>query len=204
MLRFSRMLVVLLAGWLVMGSSAQAQIQVQADYLILKRQDSDSASFITGPQGVSGTDDFGYASGYRFGIVGGLDWIEVEALFSQVDDWSDSQDGILDAGLSFDDAAANPFVFPGGIANVLAFRNSLFDAATAPGAVGQDETLEGEMLQPGAIARVRTSSRYRDFELNLSNNRTLNKYRFGLGYRNIQLNDRTQLVAIGTLSLIHI
>jgi hypothetical protein len=204
MLRFSRMLVVLLAGWLVMGSSAQAQIQLEADYLIFKRQDSDSASFITGPQGVSGTDNFGYASGYRFGIVGGLDWIEVEALFSQIDDWSDSQDQILGAGLSFDDAAGNPFVFPLGPANVFAFRNGLFDAATAPGPVGEDETLEGELLQPEAVARVRTSSRYRDFELNLSNNRTLNRYRFGLGYRNIQLNDRTQLVTIGTFDAIDV
>jgi hypothetical protein len=198
------MLVVLLAGWLVMGGSAQAQLQLQADYLILKRTDSDSARFINGPQGVSGTDDFGYASGYRFGIVGGLDWFEVEALFAQVDDWSDSQDRILDAGLSFDDASGNPFVFPGGAANVLAFRNSLFDAATSPGPVGQDETLEGELLQPGAIARVRSSSRYRDFELNFGNNRTLNWYRFGLGWRNIRLNDKTQFVTLGTFDAIDI
>jgi hypothetical protein len=204
MLRFSRMLVVLLAGWLVMGSSAQAQLQLEANYLIMKRQDSDSARFLTGPEGLSGADDYGYASGYRFGIVGGLDWIEVEAIYAQIDDWSDSQDRVLASGLSFDDAAANPFVFPGGPANVIAFRNGLFDAATAPGPVGQDETLEGELLQPGAIARLRSSSRYRDFELNFSNNRTLSRYRFGLGWRNIRLNDRTQFVTLGTFDAIDV
>ncbi|QDT53215.1 hypothetical protein Pan44_12310 [Caulifigura coniformis] len=198
------MLVVLLAGWLVMGGSAQAQLQVEANYLIMKRQDSDSSRFISGPQGVSGADEYGFASGYRFGIVGGYDWFEVEALFAQVDDWTDSQDRVLDAGLSFDDAAANPLVFPGGPANILAFRNALFDAATNGGAVGQDETLEGELLQPGAIARVRSSSRYRDFELNFGTNRTTNWYRFGLGWRNIRLNDRTQFATIGTFDAIDI
>jgi len=198
------MLVVLLAGWLVMGGTAQAQLQLEADYLIMKRTDSDSSSFISGPQGVSGSGDYGFASGYRFGIVGGYDWFEVEALFAQIDDWTDSQDRVLDAGLSFDDAAANPFVFPGGPANILAFRNALFDAATRGGPVGQDETLEGELLQPGAIARVRSSSRYRDFELNFGTNRTTNWYRFGIGWRNIRLNDRTQFATIGTFDAIDI
>lgn len=204
MLRCSTTLVLLLAGWLVMGGAAQAQVQLEANYLIMKRQDSDSARFLTGPEGLSGADDFGFASGYRFGIVGGFDRFEVEALFAQIDDWTDSQDRTLGFGLSFDDAAANPFVFPGGPANVIAFRNALFDAATSPGAVGQDETLEGELLQPGAIARLRSTSRYRDFELNFATNRTTNWYRFGVGWRNIRLNDRTQFVTIGTFDAIDI
>ncbi len=193
-----------MAGWLMMEGAAQAQLQVEANYLIMKRQDSDSSQFLTGPQGLSGPDDYGFASGYRFGIVGGYDWFEVEALFAQVDDWSDSQDRVLTDGLAFDDADGNAFVFPGGQANVIAFRNSLFAAATAPGIVGQDETLEGEMLQPGAIARLRSSSRYRDFELNFGTNRTTNRYRFGVGYRNIRLNDRTQFATIGTFDAIDV
>ncbi len=204
MFRSSTMLVVLMAGWLVMGGAAQAQLQVEANYLLMKRHDSDSTRYLAGPQGLSGANDYGYASGYRFGIVGGYGDYEVEALFSQIDDWTDSRNRVLDAGLSFDDASANPFVFPGGPANVIAFRNALFDAATHPGGVGEDETLEGELLQPGAIARLRASSRYRDFELNLGGNRTTNWYRFGLGYRNIRLNDTVQFATLGTFDAIDI
>jgi hypothetical protein len=198
------MLVVLMAGWLMAGGTAHAQIQVEADYLIFNRVDSDSGRFITGPQGLSGGNDYGFASGYRFGVVGGYDLYEVEALFSQVDGWTDNQTRVLTSGLSFDDASANAFVFPGGPANVIAFRNALFDAATRSGAVGADETLEGELLQPGAIARLKSSSRYRDFELNFGTNRTTNWYRFGLGYRNIRLNDRTQFATIGTFDAIDV
>lgn len=204
MRRCSTMLVVLLAGWLMAGGTAHAQIQASADYLIFARQDSDSGHFLSGPQGISGGNNPGFASGYRFGIVGGYDQYEVEALFSQIDGWASSQNRVLTNGLSFDDAAANPFVFPGGPANVIAFRNSLFDAATRNAGVGANETLEGEMLQPGAIARLKTNGRYRDFELNLGMNRTKNWYRFGIGYRNIKLNDRTQFATIGTFDAVDV
>jgi hypothetical protein len=204
MVRWSTTPVIMLAAWLAMSAFAEAQIQLEANYLLLKRQDSASGSLVTGPQGLSTSDDYDYASGYRFGIVGGYDWAEVEVLFSQVDDWSSNQNRILGAGLALDDSAANPFVFPGGTANALAFRNALFDAATAPGAVGADETLEGELLQPGAIARLRQSSRYRDFELNFGTNRTTNWWRFGLGWRNIQLNDRNQFAFLGTFDAIDV
>jgi hypothetical protein len=199
MARCSITLGILLFVGLAWSESAFAQIQFEADYLFLRQSGRDSTSFINGPDGLSsGKTDFGFQSGYRFGISGGGTWWEVEAVFAQVDGWDSTANTVMTRPLVFDDAT-NGFVAP---ANTIAIPNSLLQAATNPNAGGINEMQEIEHLQAGGFAQLKASSRYRDFELNFASNRNRSWYRFGIGYRNLQLNEGAGFLARGTFDAI--
>jgi hypothetical protein len=169
----------------------------------LKQSSRDGSSVISGPEGISTGDiDFGYESGYRFTLSGGGTWWEVEAVFAQVDDWSDGFSRTLTRAMVFDDTGNNANVVGLAPGNMLSLVNSLFEASTNPNAGGVDETLEGEHLRAGGLVQMRASSRYRDFELNFSSNRNANWYRFGIGWRNLQLNETSGIAIGGTFDAI--
>lgn len=192
----------MLGAWLANGEMARAQFVFEADALFLRQDNRGSSSFITGPDSISTGDvDFGFKSGYRFALSGGGSWWEVEAVFAQIDDWSDSSTSILANPLVLDDTFDNGVVVPVPPANRLGFQSALSAAASNPNAGGVDETLESEQLQGGALADLiagwRASSRYRDFELNFATNRNASWYRFGVGYRNFQLNENATFLTQG-------
>jgi hypothetical protein len=191
--------VVLLAVCLAGSSSARAQVTFEADWLFLQKDNQQASPFISGPDAVS-TSSLGsdYESGYRFALFGGGAAWEVEAVFSQVDGWSDSQTRTLANYLVLDDTANNAVVIPGPPANTFAYATALFDAATNPNAFGQDETLESEHLQPGATVVLQTDAMFRDFELNFGTNRETQWWRAGLGWRNVRFDDGALLLARGT------
>ncbi|MBX3444411.1 MAG: hypothetical protein KF774_18575 [Planctomyces sp.] len=195
MLRRSTTLLIMLATWMATSATAFAQVQFEADYLYMRQSGRDSGSLITGPGGLSTGDvNFGYESGFRFALSAGTDDWEIETMFSRVDGWSDSTQRTLGLPLLFDDA---PFA-----GNRLGFVNSLGVAASNPNANGQDETLESERLQALATAGLRATSKFQDFELNLNTNRNRNWYRFGVGWRNLRLNENASLFATGTFDAI--
>ncbi len=171
-------------------ASAQG-IRGQVDWMFLKRDNgSSSPAFISGPDTFSGSGvDFDYESGYRFMLGYSAPWFEVEAQFTALDDWSNSTFATLTQEVVFDNNAANPFIVGGTPGNTFGVTTALSAAAMdAFTATLDDETLEGEILTPGSIARYRYESEFNDGELNITMPRC-DWFRFGLGYRHVELDE---------------
>ncbi len=178
--------------------SAQG-IRGQVDWMFLSRDNkADYAPLISGPDSFSGSGvDFDFDSGYRLMLGYSAPWFEVEAQFTNLDNWSDSTFTTLTEELVFDNNAANPFIVGGTPGNVFGVTTALSAAAMDPfTATLDDETLEGEFLTPGAIASYRYESEYHDAELNITMPRC-DWYRFGLGYRHVELDELTSFAVTG-------
>ncbi|MGD9855421.1 MAG: hypothetical protein AB7U20_10785 [Planctomycetaceae bacterium] len=175
-------------------SSASAQgMRGRLDWMFLTR-DNDGATqpFILGPDSFDGSGiDFDYESGYRLMLGGGTQAFEIEAQFTRMDDWRDSTSAVLTQELVFDDSVSNPFVVGGTPGNILGGMTAISQAARdAFTSTLDDETLEGEFLIPGAVATYAYETDYYDFELNITTSRQ-NWYRFGLGYRHVNVDERS-------------
>lgn len=185
--RIVRILTLLLCA-LGATRSASAQMWAEADYLFWNRVNTSDRSFLNGVGGMdSGDLDLGYTSGYRLILGGGIGNYEVEGSFLRIDEWSDDRFGTLANPLAFDDTRNNALVFPGGPASVLAFRNSLFAAATQ--SLAADETNESEFLAAGAASRMSYQSSLRDVQANFGRHRDLGWWRWSIGYRGIKVNE---------------
>lgn len=190
---------VCLISLFVGSSTAMSQeFRFEADWLILSRDNGGDANFITGPDAFSaGSGDYGAESGYRFTLGSSLYDFDVEAVFTQLDGWDDSSFRTLGTLLILDDTAGNAVVVPAPPANVLAFRNAIFDAATTT-TMGNDESNESERINAGATLSYQTSSNLRSFELNVGGNRSAHWWSFGLGYQHLLFNDASNLLISGT------
>lgn len=174
-----------------------AQSWFEADYLFWGRTNGSDRQYITG--GVASDDaKFDFASGYRLILGSGFGDYEVEGIFSHVEGWNGSRNSLLGPPLALDDTAANPILFPGG-ATTFAFRNGLYTAATGP-----LETSEGEFLLPGAFANTLVASNLRDFQLNFGTNRERSWFRWGVGYRNLRINESGGLMVGGTFNALDV
>jgi hypothetical protein len=108
-----------------------------------------------------------------------------------LDEWSDTTFGTLSEELVFDDSVANPFIVGGTPGNSFGAVTALMAAAMDDfTATMDDETLEGEFLLPGATAGYLYETEYYDLEVNLTTSRC-NWYRFGLGYRHINVEEQS-------------
>ncbi len=185
------------------SSTAMSQeFRFEADWLYLSRDNGSDQSFITGPDSFSADDaDYGFQSGYRFTLGGSSEALDIEAVFTQLDDWNSSTSRTLGTVLILDDTAANAVVVPVPPANVLAFRNAIFDASTTA-AVGNDETTESERINPGATLTHRSDSDLKSVELNFGTNRAANWWSIGLGYQHLLFNDASNLLISGTFDAI--
>lgn len=176
------------------AQSATAQgLRGRVDWMYLSRDNSASAQpFIVGPDTFGGSGgDFDFESGYRIMIGGGTPLFEVEAQFTQLDEWSKFTYKSLDQELVFDDNDTNPFIVGGTPGNVLTGTRAISIAAMdAITATMDDETLEGEFLIPGAVATYGYQSEYDDLEVNITTGRS-RWFRFGLGYRHIDVSERS-------------
>ncbi len=181
------------------GPASAQGLRGRLDWMFLKR-DTDAATqpFIVGPDAFNGSGvDFDYESGYRLMLgYGGPDF-EVEAQFTDLDDWGDSTFATLTQELVFDTNSANPFVVGGTPGNVLGGTTAISAAAMdAFTATLDDETLEGEFLIPGAVATYGYQSKYNDLEVNITTSRR-NWYRVGLGYRRVNVDERSMFGVSG-------
>jgi hypothetical protein len=176
-----------------------AQGWFDAETLFWSRTNDSSTQFLSGASALdSGDLDLGWSNGYRLTLGTGLGDYEIEAQYSRIDDWSDSASRLLARPLAFDNNSGNAIVFPVG-ADTLGFTNGLFNAATnATGAVLTDETTESEHLLAGAAAAGTYNGELQDFQLNLGTNRELAWYRFGIGYRNLRINEGSGFLVSGT------
>ncbi len=185
MLRRTLQIVVLCCGALGLTIPAEAQFRFSTEALFMTRDDGSRQQILNGPDAFSNGSSTNFQHGYRFIFGGSYGDYDVEFVGAQIENWNSRSSGTLIRALAFDDTAANPVVFPGGLANTLAFTNSLYTAATAAGV----EDNESERLQAGATYFVTGSSRFQDYQINIGTNPTRNNWRFGLGWRQMRLNE---------------
>lgn len=173
------------------GRSAEAQFRASADWIFWTRNHDADTEFLGGGEEA----DYGFNSGFRFGMGFSCDRFDVEASFLQVPDWNNTESGTLAVPLAFDDPT-NIFIAP---AAGFGFPNALTDAANDV-ASGQD--LEIEHLEPGARIAQRLESRLRDFELNFGSSRTARNVWASLGWRHIEIDEASNFLAVGVFQAI--
>ncbi|MCA9055213.1 MAG: hypothetical protein KDA75_15340 [Planctomycetaceae bacterium] len=177
--------------------TAAAQMWFESDYLFWGRTNGSSQDYITG--GAASDDaDFGFASGYRLILGGGVGNYEVEGIFSQINGWNGDGTSGLVLPVAFDGNAANAIVFPGG-ATTLALNSGLALAASQAA-----ELSEAEFLTAGSIVTHSYSSNLRDIQLNFGSHRDLNWFRWGIGYRNVLINENGGAGIFGTFDALDI
>lgn len=194
MLRQTVQWMVICCGFLVGAIPAQAQFRFHSEALFLDRNNDGDVPVVAGPDSFNSGGNYDPQAGYRFTFGASFDEYDIEFIGSQIDDWHARATGTLANPLVFDDTANDPIVVAVPPANTLAFRNSLFDAATAFG----DEDNESERLQAGAQAFIDTSSRFQDYQVNFGTNPTKYMWRFQVGWRQMRLNENHAFGVTGT------
>lgn len=194
---------------LIDSGGSGGQIRFLAEYLFLDRDtDFDQANLITGPDGFSASDvGFDRQSGYRLGLaVVVWDW-EVEATVVRLDQWDTRRSGTLVDALTFDDTINSAFYGGPAPHNSYAFPNALFFAATNNDPFDDlsgtdDETLEAEFLMPLSTLTFDYQSELEDVELNFKSPWIGCHFRFGIGFRDIDLNELAQLTVSGVFDTV--
>ena len=177
--------------------AASAQMWFESDYLFWGRANTSDQTYVTG--GSSSDDaDFDFESGYRFTLGSGLGDYEVEAIFSQIDGWNGDGLTTLALPVALDGNAGNAIVFPGG-AGTLAVTSGIGLAATQAA-----EMSEAEFLTGGTVVSHSYSSNLRDLQINFGSNRDRNIFRWGLGYRNMLIEENGGVGVFGSFDALDI
>lgn len=165
-------------------SVACAQFFFESDAVALTRNSDGGAPFVAGPNSVSTEPGgYGWEPGYRLGFGWMGEDLQVDTTFTQISPWTSSSSGTFGGNLYFDQgdpalgAADSALVFPG-------FLNTAA-ASTLGGA-----TQEGFLPSAGSKFSTATTSNYRDVEINIGSSQYKRPWRFGVGYRNIQLDEK--------------
>jgi hypothetical protein len=177
--------------------SASAQMWFEGDYLFWGRANNSQQTYVNG--GAASDDaDLGIADGFRLTLGGGLGNYEVEAVFSRISEWSGDGTSTLALPVAFDATNTNAIVFPGG-ANTLAFASGLSLAASQTA-----ELTESEFLTAGSFATHAYSSKLQDIQINFGSHRDLNWIRWGLGYREIVIDENGGFGLSGTFDALDV
>jgi hypothetical protein len=199
-----RTLAVLAALLASLGAAvdAEAQIRLETAGMLLDHGNDSSTSLISGMGGISSADaDFHYEPAIRLSGGFGMDGWEIDASYTIANRWDAQLSGFLDSPLIFDDNVDNMVIVPMPPANAFGFVNALFSASS-----GGVEASEAELLQEGASFLFDYQTNYQDYEINLGTGRGRSplplgpqmKLRAGVGYRNIQADEASNLYVIGT------
>lgn len=171
--------------------TASAQMWFDAEYLFWGRTNDSDQSYINGAAN-SGDVDFDFANGVRLTLGGGFGDYELEASFAQIDNWNGDSRGAFALPIAFDNTSLNALVFPAG-AGTLAFNSGLAIAATQ-GA----EANEAEFLTAGSLLTHSYTTKLRDVQINFGSNRELNWLRWGVGYRELTIDENGGFGVSGT------
>lgn len=176
---------------------AAAQMWFEADYLFWDRNNSSDQPYITGGAG-SGDADFGFENGYRLILGGGLGNYELEGSYLSIGNWTGSGSSTQALPLAFDGTSGNLLIFPAG-AGTLALPSGVRTAASSAA-----EATEGEFLYAGALINHAYSSNLRDVQLNFGSHRDLSPFRWGIGYRNLLINENGGVSIAGTFGALDV
>lgn len=141
-----------------------------------------------------------YVGGYRIGAAWLIDPnYEVEAVWTSFSNWTSSTSGILSRSIAFNGGQNDPLVDPTGNANFLntgTFFRPVYDAAMDP--LANPAIQNYAFLQGGATYNLYSTSTLHDFQANFKTRRSEDRrFSFGVGYRNVQLNEGTSVLISG-------
>ena len=201
----------LLNGTTPDGWNVDWQWRFQADAVYLTRNNHwRDIPVISGPETFRPSNlDFDYKAGSRLSLGIMQDDFEMDFVFTTLNDWKDSQSGVLTHGVNFDGPvaygaalpAAQTVVDPGSNPNFI--TTSTFFAPINTAALTGAEANELEFLKPGASYSQSFSSSYQDFEVNYKRRPQPGRFaRFGFGYRNVQLDERGNTALSGTFDTV--
>lgn len=193
------------------------QFRFQADYVFYTRQNRAKALPVISSESEgfsSRGGDFNYSSGYRLTLGFMNDDFEFEGSYFALNGLGSTNSGSLTNAVVFDGQSV--FLDPaavtditraafGGTPNFLE-SSTLFApinaAANFTSATAADnESNELEFLDPGAQYVVKYDTSLQDFDFNLKGRRQPGRLlRFGVGYRNIQLNESGLVALRGTFN----
>ncbi len=157
-------------------SQAQAQLFFNAEAVFLSR-DHDGGSTIatSGAQDISSNPgSFSTEPGYRLSIGGIFDTWQVEGTFTQLNPWTADLDGTFGSNIPF--------------ASNMDFNGFLKLASEAEDG--------GEFLGPGEYD-AHTRSNYKDAEIMFGSSYAHRRWRIGMGYRYVQLDEQNGLFMSG-------
>lgn len=171
-----------------------AGFRFQADVLTWTRTNSGgSGPVIGGPETFSlGPFSNGYVGGYRLSGAWLIDPnYEVEGAWTTFGDWSANGGGVLSRAIAFNGGQASTLVDPSGNANFIntgTFFRPLFDAASDP--LANPAIQNYAFLNGGSTYTLYSTSTLHDVQVNFKTRRSVDQwYAFGVGYRNIHLNE---------------
>ena len=174
-----------------------------ADALYWTRSNSGSGGpVIAGPETFSlgNVPANNYVGGYRIGAAWMIDPnYEVEAVWTSFTDWTSTGNGILSRAIAFNGGQNSLLVDPSANANFIntgTFFRPVFDAAMDPLA---NPTIQNyAFLQGNSTYTLYSTSTLHDFQANFKSRRSEDRrYAFGVGYRNVQLNEGTSVLISG-------
>ena len=184
----------------------ESGFRFQADALIWARTNSgNSGPIIGGPQTFSFSElpKNNYVGGYRVG--GG--WLidpnyEVEGIWTWFSDWNSSSGGVLSRSIAFNGGINSPLVDPSGNANFInagTYFRPLFAAAMDP--LGNPTIQNYAFLAGGSTYSLYSTSTLHDVQANFKTRRgDCRRFSFGVGYRNIQLNESNSALITGAFA----
>lgn len=179
-----------------------AGFRFQADVLIWTRTNpGGSGPVIGGPESFSlGPLSNSYVGGYRLGGAWLIDPnYEAEAVWTSFSDWTASGGGVLSRAISFNGGQASPLVDPSGNANFIntgTFFRPVYDAAIDP--LNNPAIQNYAFLKGGSSYAIYSNSSLHDFQANFKTRRSeVQRFSFGVGYRNIGLNEGTSAAISG-------
>lgn len=128
--------------------------------------------------------------------------VRVEAIFSEIGSWKYNQTGSLTQGIAFDTGLAGPWVGGNSISATTLFAP--LNAAASPTLGGEGDEFEG--LSPNTTFAGDTLPSYEilyeselsTLELNALTNNACGLWQFGLGYRNLELDEVAGVSLSGT------
>ena len=170
---------------------ACAQMWFDAEYLFWDRSNDSDQTYITGAAN-SGDADFDFTNGFRLSLGGAIGDYELEASYAQIGNWDGNGSRTFALPIAFDNTALNPLVFPAG-AGTLTFNSGLGLAS-----VEALEANEAEFLLGGALLTHSYSTKLQDIQVNFGSNRELNWLRWGVGYRELKLEENGGFGLSGT------
>ena len=179
-----------------------------AEYLVTTRdQKFDSPRpFIGGPDSSLvniGNLNFEYQSGVRGFLALSSSGVRVEGIYSHYGTWNSGSSGSLTQGLSFDEGITGAWAGSDFINMTTGFKG--LHAASAAGMGGDADEFEGLGPATGFAGdalptyEVYYKSVLQTFELNVVTEDPNAHFQFGAGYRNLQLDESSEIAITGTL-----
>ena len=183
------------------------QYTARAEWLYFTRGStvSDVPNVINGPDAARlsfNDSDFDLEHGYRVTLGAQNTDYRIEAVFADYGNWNWQNAGTLNAGLSFDEGLGTSWPAGANSIDTTTFFQPLHIAADG-GLGGEADEHDGlgpnaALADPAPTYNQFYNSNIRDIQANLLTNDACSNFQFGLGYRNLQVDESAGVSITGT------